>query len=171
MSEAMPWVGLAAGFLDLVGAAWAYDRVMDAYARRSRPRDADDDRAKARRRGTSGAAFALQQVFDPGVEHVIRAERDADYEDDDADPGDGDGPDLTPGQAEADLIAALGRVPIDPEEVRRLLASARRAGLDWRSAYDRAVGQTLADRPYLAPALPPAGRVAPREATESGPLG
>jgi hypothetical protein len=169
MSEAKPWIMLVLGVLGFLLAVWIYDRVASAIA--SRPRDADDatararapdtERAKRRRHVASGTAFALQQVFDPGIEHVIRAERDAEAEV--ADPGGtGDEPEASIESHRSDLLAALDRTPIDPEELRRLLTSAAREGLDWRTLYDESVRLMLADRPYLAPNIPPPSRVAPR---------
>jgi hypothetical protein len=102
----------------------------------------------------------LQQVFDPGIEHVIRAEQDAQAEE--ADPSGGGEPELPIDTFRAELEACLGRVPIDPEEIRRVLASAERAGHHWQGLYDDSVAVVLADRPYLAPMIPPAPRVAPR---------
>jgi hypothetical protein len=159
MSEARPWIMLVLGVLGFLLAVWIYDRVA------SWPREADDapdtDRARRRRHVASGTAFALQQVFDPGIEHVIRAERDAEAEV--ADPGEGgDEPEASIESHRSDLLAALNRAPIDPEELRRVLTSAAREGLDWRTLYEESVCLMLADRPYLAPTVPPPGRVAPR---------
>ncbi len=80
--EATPWITLILGVLGFLGAVWLYDRIASALA--SRPR-IDDDPSPGR--SITGAAFALQQIFDPGIEHVIRAEND--LEEDDADPGGG----------------------------------------------------------------------------------
>jgi hypothetical protein len=110
------------------------------------------------RRGVGHAMLGLQEFVDPGVEHVLAAEN-REQKDDADHPGDEDDPDLL----RADLAASLGRSPIDTEEVRRHLAAARRAGLDWRALFDEAVHAELAARPYRAPSLPPIGRVAPRE--------
>jgi hypothetical protein len=164
--EAGPWVVLGLGLLGFLAAVWVFDRVFPVLAARHRAaveenEDEDPDRAKARRRAASGAAFALQQAFDPGVEHVLRAERDARAEE--ADPAGGDDNDPpTADSFRAELLASLARAPIDPEEVRRVLTAARREGLDWRSLYDEAARASIAERPYLAPTIPPAPRVAPR---------
>ena len=61
------------------------------------------------------------------------------------------------------LAKSLGHDPVDHEEVRRHLASARSAGLDWRAVYEQAVRDELTARPFRAPSIPPIGRVAPRE--------
>jgi hypothetical protein len=160
--EARAWMLLGFGFLGVVAAAWIFDRVMDFRVSRPRVDYDDSPQAKQTRLATSGAAFALQQVFDPGVEHVIRAEQDARAEEDDSGSGDGDR-DETPGSFQAALGAALIRSPIDLEEVRRVLTAARSAGHDWRAHYDEAVYAALGERPYLASSLPPPARVAPRD--------
>jgi F0F1-type ATP synthase assembly protein I len=164
MGGAKPWIMLVLGVLGFLLAVWIYDRLASAIA--SRPRDVDDapdtERARRRRHVASGTAFALQQVFDPGIEHVIRAERDAQAEV--ADPGEGgDEPEASIESYRSDLLAAFDRVPIDPEELRRVLTSAAREGLDWRTLYEESVRLMLADRPYLAPSIPPPTRVAPRK--------
>jgi hypothetical protein len=168
VSEARPWVLLGLGLMALVAAVWVFDRVFPALMNRWRPVGGEEDdssRSKARRRSVSGAAFALQQVFDPGIEHVIRAEQDAQAEEDDAgDPG--DDPAATIDTLLADLAACLGRTPIEPEEIRTLLAEALRQGQDWQALYDEAVRLALDGRPYLAPMIPPAARVAPRSADD-----
>jgi len=161
-SEAWAWVIPVLAVAGVVMGAWVVERLVTALSRSSDEGDgADTDRDKARRRATSGAALALQEVFDPGIEHVIRAERDAQAEE--ADPSGGGEPEIPIDTFRADLEASLGRVPIDPEEIRRLLAAAERAGHDWRSLYEESVGAVVADRPYLAPMIPPASRIAPRE--------
>lgn len=160
--ELKPWILLGLGLLGLLAAAWVFDRVMEAVTSRPRVEDDDSPQAKRTRRATSGAAFALQQVFDPGIEHVIRAERDAQAEEDDSGSGEGDDAD-EPGSFLAALRETLERAPIDPEEVRRVLTAARRVGCDWRSLYDDATRAALAERPYLAPSLPPEARVTPRD--------
>jgi hypothetical protein len=162
MGEARAWVLLGLGLLGVVAAAWIFDRVMDFRANRPRVEHDDSPQVKQTRRATSGAAFALQQVFDPAVEHVIRAEQDARAEEDDSGRGNGDRGE-TPGSFQAALGAALMRSPVDLEEVRRVLAAARSAGHDWPALYDEAVHAALSERPYLAPSLPPPARVAPRD--------
>jgi hypothetical protein len=163
-SEAWAWAIPVLAVIGVILGAWVFAWVAGELTQANRWTDDDSDteRDKARRRGVSGAAFALQQVFDPGIEHVLRAERDAQAEE--ADPsGGGDLPETPIEEFRTDLDASLAQQPIDPEEVRRLLASARRAGHDWRALYDESVRAVLAERPYLAPAIPPAARVAPRQ--------
>src|SRR5262249_8839054 len=99
--------------LTLVLALWVVDRLISAARR---PITSADPRDKARRRSTAGAAFALQQIFEPGTEHVVRTEQDEHSEDDDVS-GDGD-LDTAVEMLMADVRAALGRSPVDPEEVR-----------------------------------------------------
>ena len=110
------------------------------------------------RRGTGHALLGLQQFIEPSVEHVFEAQNVEQMEEEDDD-GLGEGE----GVIRADLAEALGRSPIDHEEVRRHLTAAARAGLDWKSLYEEAVAVELRERPFRAPAIPPAGRVRPRE--------
>jgi hypothetical protein len=110
------------------------------------------------RRGVGHAMLGLQEFIEPSVEYVLQAENTEQKDEDDLAPSD-DGP----GRILDDLATSLGRDPIDPEEVRRHLASAHRAGLDWRGLFDRSVRDELAARPYRAPSIPPIWRVAPRE--------
>jgi hypothetical protein len=110
------------------------------------------------RRGTGHAMLGLQEFVEPSVEYVFQAENVELKEEDDLG--------AEGGNSEAikhDLAASLGRSPIDPEEIRRYLAEATRAGLSWRDAYDAAVRSELEARPFKAPSIPPAWKVAPRE--------
>ena len=110
------------------------------------------------RRGTGNAMLGLQQFIEPSVEYVFQA-RNVEQQEEDDDQGQG-------GDEEAvrsDLAEALGRLPVDPEEVRRHLAAAMRMGLDWKALFDEAVADELRERPFRAPSMPPARRVAPRE--------
>ena len=110
------------------------------------------------RRGVGNAMLGLQQFIEPSVEHVFQAQNVEQKEEED-DQGQG-------GDEEAvrsDLAESLGRAPVDPEEVRRHLAAAARMGLDWRALFDQAVADELRKRPFRAPFVPPASRVAPRE--------
>jgi hypothetical protein len=111
------------------------------------------------RRGTGSAMLGLQQFIEPSVEHVFQAKNVEQKEEDD-DQGKGDGDEAT---IRADLAQALGQAPIDPEEVRRHLAAAARVGLDWKVLFEQAVADELRERPFRAPSMPPANRVAPRE--------
>jgi hypothetical protein len=110
------------------------------------------------RRGTGHALLGLQQFIEPSVEHVFAAENleQKEEEDDDGLGGDEE-------VVRSDLAEALGRSPVDIEEVRRHLSAAVRAGLDWRVLYEQAVGDELRERPFRAPSMPPARRVKPRE--------
>jgi hypothetical protein len=110
------------------------------------------------RRGAGNAMLGLQQFIEPSVEYVFQAQN-AEQKEEEDDQGQG-------GDEEAvrsDLAESLGRAPVDPEEVRRHFAAAARMGLDWRALYDQVVADELRERPFRAPFVPPASRVAPRE--------
>jgi hypothetical protein len=111
------------------------------------------------RRGTGNAMLGLQQFIEPSVENVFQAQNVEQKEEDD-DQGLGDGDEAT---IRSDLAQALGQTPIDPEEVRRHLAAAARIGMDWKLLFEQAVADELRERPFRAPSMPPAKRVAPRE--------
>jgi hypothetical protein len=110
------------------------------------------------RRGTGHAMLGLQEFVEPSVEYVLQAENVELKEADDLGTEGGDSEAI-----KRDLSTSLGRSPIDPEEVRRYLAEAARAGLSWRDVYDEAVRAELDVRPFKAPSIPPSWRVAPRE--------
>jgi hypothetical protein len=61
------------------------------------------------------------------------------------------------------MAEALSRTPVDPEEVRRHLSAAARLGMNWKALFDQVVSDELRERPFRAPSIPPAKRVAPRE--------
>ena len=110
------------------------------------------------RKGSGHALLGLQQFIEPSVEHILEAEYLQDKDDEnDNEAGEDDLEAL-----QADLAAALGNSPIDPDEIRRHLAKAARLGLDWREFYEEAVRVELKNRPYRSPAMPPIWRVAPR---------
>ncbi len=122
-------------------------------------KDAKPSPAKDRlRRGIGHALLGLQQFIEPSVEHVFEAQN-VEQKDDEDEGGLGEGEEAI----RSDLAEALGRSPVDIEEVRRHLSAAARAGLDWKALYDQAVSDELRDRPYRAPSIPPVGRVRPRE--------
>jgi predicted transcriptional regulator len=111
------------------------------------------------RRGTGSALFGLQQFIEPSVEHIVQAQNvEQKEEEDDQGLGDGDEQAVRSGLAEA-----LRGTPVDPEEVRRHLSGAKRLDLDWRAIFEQAVADELRERPFRAPSMPPAKRVAPRE--------
>jgi hypothetical protein len=116
------------------------------------------------RRGTGHAMLGLQEFIEPSVEHIFEAENLEQKDEDDRDASEDD-----PETIRADLSTSLGRDPVDHEEVRRHLATARRAGLDWREVYEQAVRDELSDRPFRSPSLPPPWRVAPREEADDPP--
>jgi hypothetical protein len=110
------------------------------------------------RRGTGNAMFGLQQFVEPSVEYVFQAQN-VEQKEEEGDDGLGGGEEAV----RSDLADSLRQTPVDPEEVRRHLASAVRLGLDWRALFDQAVADELRERPFRAPSMPPAKRVAPRE--------
>ena len=110
------------------------------------------------RRGTGHALLGLQQFIEPSVEHVFQAQN-VEQKDEEDDDGLGEDEEAI----RSDLAEALGRTPVDIEEVRRHLAAAARAGLDWKVIYQEAVATELRERPFRLPSIPPAGRVRPRE--------
>lgn len=107
--------------------------------------------------------LALQQFVDPRAELILEADDEQAAEDGQG----GGGPPVEPAALRAELDAALGRSPLDIEEIRAILARARDAGLDWRSLFDEAGRAAIAERPYLAPSLPPVSRVAPAESADA----
>lgn len=150
------WIIMVVGLVAFVLVLWAVERLI-YLARSSASRGSAPN---AQRRAVTGAAFALQQVFEPGIEHVVRAEQDEPGEDDTSG-GEGDW-DAWLDTHRQDLAESLGRTPVDPEEVKRVLASAQRLGLDWRALFEDAVALELTNRPFRAPFLPSASKVAPR---------
>jgi hypothetical protein len=122
-------------------------------------KDAKDSPGKERwRRGTGHALLGLQQFIEPSVEHVFEAQN-VEQKDEEDDDGLGAGEEAI----RSDLAEALGRSPVDVEEVRRHLTAAARAGLDWKALYEQAVSDELRERPYRRPSISPPGRVRPRE--------
>jgi hypothetical protein len=109
------------------------------------------------RRGAGHVMLGLQQFIEPSVEHVFQAQN-VEQKEEDGDDGLGGGEE----EIRSDLAEALGRTPVDPEEVRRHLAAAVRAGLDWKALFEQAAAEELRQRPFRAPSIPPAKRVAPR---------
>jgi hypothetical protein len=110
------------------------------------------------RRGTGNAMLGLQQFIEPSVEYVFQAQNVEQQEEDDDQGQGGD-----EAAVRSDLAEALGRAPVDPEEVRRHLATAMRMGLDWKALFGEAVADELRERPFRAPSMPPAKHVAPRD--------
>jgi len=110
------------------------------------------------RRGTGHALLGLREFIEPSVEYIVQAENVEQKEVDDLDSSGDEWDDIL-----SDLATSLGRDPVDHEEVRRHLASARRAGFDWREVYEHALQDELATRPFRKAKLPPVWRVAPRE--------
>jgi hypothetical protein len=143
-------------FLTVAGilAIWAV--VFEVFRRRLGRKESP---VKERlRRGTGHALLGLQEFIEPSVEYVFQAQNVEQKEEDD---DDGLGEDEE--AIRSDLAEAMGRSPVDTEEVRRYLTAAARAGLDWKVLFDQSVADELRERPFRAPSIPPVGRVAPRE--------
>jgi hypothetical protein len=143
-------------FLTVAGilAVWAV--VFEVFRRRLGRKESP---VKERvRRGTGHALLGLQEFIEPSVEYVFQAQNLEQKEEED---DDGLGEDEE--AIRSDLAEAMGRTPVDTEEVRRYLTAAARAGLDWKALFDQAVANELRERPFRAPSIPPVGRVAPRE--------
>jgi hypothetical protein len=118
----------------------------------------DLPRKQSVRRGMGNAMFGLQEFIEPSVEYIFQSQNVEQKEEED---------DKGLGGDEAairfDLAEALSRTPVDPEEVRRHLSAAVRLGMDWKALFDQVVSDELRERPFRAPSIPPANRVAPRE--------
>jgi hypothetical protein len=110
------------------------------------------------RRATGNALLGLREFVEPSVEYVFQAQN-AEQKEEEDDEGLGGDEEVI----RSDLALALSRTPVDPEEVRRHLSAAARAGLDWKALFEQATADELRERPFRAPSLPPAYRVAPRE--------
>lgn len=113
------------------------------------------------RRAGGNALFLMEEFINPRMEHVFTARDDQVHEDEE--PGEDDDCESTSIRLKAEMASALAREPIDPADIRRLLTSAYRAGLDWRALYEHAVRAEAAARPLRALRLPPLARVAPLE--------
>jgi hypothetical protein len=111
------------------------------------------------RRATGNALLGLREFIEPSVEYVFQAQNVEQKEEEDDEGLGGDEEAIR-----SDLALALSRSPVDPEEVRRHLSAAARAGMDWQALFEQAAADELRERPFRAPSLPPPYRVAPREA-------
>jgi hypothetical protein len=110
------------------------------------------------RRGIGNAMLGLQEFIEPSVNYVFQSQNVEQKEEED-DKGLGGGEEAI----RSDLAEALSRTPVDPEEVRRHLSAAVRLGIDWKALFDLVASEELQERPFRAPSIPPAKRVAPRE--------
>ncbi len=110
------------------------------------------------RRGTGHAMLGVQEFIEPSVEYVFQAQNVEQKEEDDDEGLGGDEE-----AVRSNLAEALGQSPVDVEEIRRHLSAAVRAGMDWKALFEQAVADELRERPFRAPSMPPARRVAPRE--------
>jgi hypothetical protein len=126
--------------------------VLLSHASRNRPVAKEHVR-----RATGSAMLGMQQFIEPSVEHIFQAQN-VEQKEEDGDQGQG-GDEET---IRSDLAEALGRTPVDPEEVRRHLAAAARMGMDWKALFEHAAADEQEARPYRAPFIPPIQRVAPR---------
>jgi hypothetical protein len=143
-------------FLTVAGIVAVWAVVFEVFRRRLGRKDTP---VKERlRRGTGHALLGLQQFIEPSVEYVFQSQN-VEQKDEEADDGLGEDEEAI----RSDLAEAMGRTPVDTEEVRRHLTAAARAGLDWKSLFEQAVSDELRERPFRAPSIPPAGRVAPRD--------
>jgi hypothetical protein len=132
--------------------------VLALYlGRANRKRSAGELKAHVRR-GTGNAMLGLQEFIEPSVEFVFQAQNVEQKEEEDDEGQGGDGATLR-----TDLAEALARTPLDLEEIRRHLSAASRCGMDWKALFEQAVADELQQRPFRAPSIPPARRVAPRE--------
>jgi hypothetical protein len=108
------------------------------------------------RKSVGHAMLGLQQFIDPRTEHIVEAQ----HVEEKAEGGLSGDPD-DEAIVRSSLADALRQSSVSAEEVRRCLAAAVRAGLDWKIVYDEATRAELLARPYRAPSLPPPARVAP----------
>jgi hypothetical protein len=104
------------------------------------------------------ALLGLQEFIDPSVESVLQAQNVKQTEQDN-DNGLGGNEDAV----RSGLAEALGRTPVDCEEVRRHLSAAARMGMDWIALFDQIVRAEIQERPFRALFIPPRKRVAPSE--------
>jgi hypothetical protein len=131
--------------------------VVTVLGRSRKDRTASPGKDRVRR-GTGHALLGLQQFVEPSVEYIFQAQNVEQKEEEDDD-GLGEDEELI----RSGLADALGRTPVDTEEVRRHLTTAACAGLDWKALFEEAVSAELRERPFRAPSMPPVRRVAPRE--------
>lgn len=101
-----------------------------------------------------GAFLGAQQFLEPGMRYVLEGKYQrqsaADQE-------------KLKEWLLARLLACLDTDPVDCEEVRFLLGTARKAGFDWRELYENAVSMRLSLRPEDAGRFPGPEEVAPQE--------
>ena len=89
---------------------------------------------------------SIQQIIEPGVQHVVRVNAERRPEDGSGSPWD---------RLLECVRASLMASPANPEVIRVYLAQARRDGLNWQDLYARAVQGLPEDR------VPPLADVAP----------
>jgi hypothetical protein len=97
------------------------------------------------------ALTALQQSIEPGVKHIVEVRDTRRGQQDDA---------IGEGLLRR-LVACLESDPIDREEARFILLTAKRVGLDVGPLYQEAVRRLLAVRPEREAGLPALAEIAP----------
>jgi hypothetical protein len=143
---------ISAGIVALVVA------VLVLFLRWMNRKGEPDERKRNVRKGAGNAMLGLQEFIEPSVEYVFQAQNLEQKEEEDDD-GLGENEEIV----RSDLAESLSRTPLDLEEIRRHLSAAARAGLDWQVLFAEAVTDELKQRPFRAPSIPPARRVAPRD--------
>jgi hypothetical protein len=120
------WFIVGLGAIGLVAACWLLDRLglwlEDRgwlYYRRKKPSSSP-----------LSSLVALQQLIEPGVQHVVGVGRQRRAEDDNGE---------APHRLLACLRDSLNATPVNPEAVRLYLTQAQREGLDWQELYAEAV--------------------------------
>jgi hypothetical protein len=141
--EAWKWLGGGAIVLAVVAALYGLHRLglwLEQrgwlYYRKKRPDG-----------GAATCLVPLHQFVEPAVRHVVEVKHGAQNR-------------ARRERLLAELVARLTEGPVDVEQVRRLLETAREAGLDWRGLYQEAVQSLRTSRPDI-PDLPPPDAVGP----------
>ena len=145
----MTWLHLLLGGLALAGVTaavylldrlglWLEDRGW-LYYRRKRPSSSP-----------LSMFVAMQRFMEPGFQHVREGNQEK---------GEDEG--ASRERLWSGLMACLEATPVNPEQVRLYLASARNAGWDCERFYAEAVQTYLKDRPERAAHMPPFEGVKP----------
>jgi hypothetical protein len=90
----------------------------------------------------------LQEIIEPRAKHVSQSKQ-------------GEQGRVSRERLLAELVGSLTEASVDVEQVRRLLAIARRAGLDWRDLFAEAVAVRQTSRPDLPDLLLVPGELEP----------
>jgi hypothetical protein len=110
-----------------------------------------------RKKPSSSAASAwvgMQQFIEPGVKHVIQIKQERRSEQDE---------EAAKEKLLTYLLEALDAIPINREVIRYYLSAAQRAGLDWKSLYEKAVQIHRSRRRADDALIPPLDDVVPLE--------